>query len=227
MVIIPALNEEENIWRVIADIPADVVDEVIVVDNGSSDGTRKKALSAGAVVVDEPRRGYGSACLRGLEAAAGADVVVFLDGDYSDYPEEAAALVAKLEEGYDMVVGSRLIGEREPGALPAHSLFGNWLVCRLIRLISGARYTDLGPFRAVRYEKLMALGMKDAGYGWTVEMALRAAAAGWKTCEIPVRYRKRLAGKSKITGSPIESVKTAVKMFSVLIGHYRRMKKER
>jgi glycosyltransferase involved in cell wall biosynthesis len=229
-VIIPVLNEEGSIASVIGDIPRSITDDIVVVDNGCTDSTSERARNSGARVVVEPRRGYGNACLKGLEAARDADIVVFLDGDYSDYPEEMISLVDKLNEGYDMVVGSRMRGRREPGALPAHSMFGNWLVCSLINLVAGTEYTDLGPFRAVRYEKLMSLGMRDPNYGWTVEMALRAASGGWRVCEIPARYRKRSAGESKVTGSPIASFKTAIKMFAVLIrlqGQVRRDKKGR
>lgn len=226
-VIIPALNEEETIVRVIEDIPRERVSEIIVVDNGCSDRTADRAAAAGARVVREPWPGYGSACLRGLAAAAGADVVVFLDGDYSDYPEEMGLLLDTLCQGFDMVVGSRLAGARAPGALPPHSVFGNWLVSTLINRQTGARYTDLGPFRAVRYEKLMNLGMADPDYGWTVEMALRAAHAGWRVAEVPVRYRKRAAGRSKITGSFTASIKTAIKMFRVLLRLRRTLRAER
>lgn len=215
-VIIPAWNEQDNIGLVIGELPEAFRGRVIVVDNASDDDTARVAQAAGARVAREDVRGYGSACLRGLSEAAGSDIVVFVDGDLSDYPEEAADLVAKLREGYDMVVGSRMIGKRERGALPPHSVFGNWLVCALMNIFAGTRHTDLGPFRAVRYEKLMRLGMKDANYGWTVEMALRAAGAGWRVTEIPVRYRKRNAGKSKITGSVVASAKTAYKMLYVL-----------
>lgn len=226
-VIIPALNEETNIVKVIGDIPLETVSRIIVVDNGSTDNTAEAATNAGAEVFFESKRGYGNACMKGLEAAAGCDVVVFLDGDYSDFPEEAALLVDRLNEGFDMVVGSRMTGKRERGALPIHSLFGNWLVSTLINISTRSRYTDLGPFRAVRYEKLMALGMKDTNYGWTVEMAMRAEGAGWRTCEVPVRYRKRHSGKSKITGSISASVKTAVKMITVFVRLSIQLRKEK
>lgn len=215
--VIPVLNEEENIALVIGGIPGDRVHEVIVVDNGCTDATAQIARSCGARVIEETRRGYGNACQAGLRAAAGADIVLFLDGDYSDYPEESALLLDTLDQGYDMVLGSRLRGKRTRGALPPHSVFGNWLICSLINLLCGTQYTDLGPFRAVNFDKLMSLGMKDPNYGWTVEMAMRAASAGWRVCEVPVSYRRRHAGKSKVTGSVTASVKTALKMFSVLI----------
>ena len=225
--IIPALNEEGSISLVLEDIPGDRVHETIVVDNGCTDATVQIANSCGARVIAENRRGYGNACQAGLRAAAGADIVLFLDGDYSDYPEESSLLLDTMEQGYDMVVGSRLRGKRTRGALPPHSVFGNWLICSLINILCGTHYTDLGPFRAVSYDKLMLLGMKDPNYGWTVEMALRAAAAGWRVCEVPVSYRRRHAGKSKVTGSITASVKTALKMFIVLIKLRRIMKKEK
>ncbi|MEW6202007.1 MAG: glycosyltransferase family 2 protein [bacterium] len=226
-VIIPALNEEDNIEHVIKDIPHNLVDDIIVVDNGSTDATPERARRAGARVVSEPKRGYGNACMRGLQEAKGAYIVVFLDGDHSDYPEEMSILVEEISEGYDMAIGSRMIGKRETGALPPHSLFGNWLVCKLINLSVGTHYTDLGPFRAVRYERLMELGMCDPNYGWTVEMALRAAYAGWSVCEIPVRYRKRRSGQSKVTGSLAASIRTALKMFWVLIMLQLKLRKEK
>lgn len=226
-VIIPALNEEENIAKVIGDLPRERINRVIVVDNGSADGTARAAESAGAEVAHEPDRGYGAACMKGLHLAAGSDVIVFVDGDYSDYPEEAALLLDRLAEGYDMVVGSRMTGKRERGALPIHSLIGNWLVSTLINISCGTSYTDLGPFRAVRYNSLMSLGMKDRNYGWTVEMAMRAAGAGWRCCEVPVRYRKRFSGKSKVTGSLSASVKTAFKMLSVFVKLSIQLRKEK
>jgi len=199
-VIIPALNEEGAIGRVIAAIPA-FVDEVVVADNGSTDGTRDVAAGLGARVIRESRRGYGAACLAGLAALADPDIVVFLDGDYSDYPEEMGSLVDPILQGEaDLVIGSRILGEREAGALTPQARFGNWLACVLIRLIWGVKYTDLGPFRAVRYTALRALGMQDRDYGWTVEMQIKAAARGLQVQEVPVRYRERL-GRSKISGT--------------------------
>jgi glycosyltransferase involved in cell wall biosynthesis len=199
-VIIPALNEEAAIGRVIAAIPP-WVDEVIVADNGSTDRTGEVAAGLGTRVVQEPRRGYGSACLAGLAAVASPDIVVFLDGDYSDYPEEMDRLVDPIiRGGADLVIGSRVLGQRERGALTPQARFGNWLACFLIRLIWKVRYTDLGPFRAVRYPALQALHMQDRDYGWTVEMQIKAAARGLRVLEAPVRYRKRL-GQSKISGT--------------------------
>lgn len=199
-VIIPVLNEEASIGKVLREIP-NWVDEVITVDNGSSDCSMDVAASAGAKVLREPRRGYGSACQTGIAALGPCDVLVFLDGDYSDYPEEMALLVDPiLNEEADMVIGSRVLGEREPGALTPQARFGNWLSCLLIRLFWGARFTDLGPFRALRWTALKQLQMADPDYGWTVEMQIKAAQLGLKTKEVPVRYRKRI-GKSKVSGT--------------------------
>ena len=199
-VVIPALNEEKAIGNVLRDIP-DIAQQVVVVDNGSSDATAAVARSFGARVVVEPRRGYGQACLSGIAHLSDADIVVFLDGDYSDYPEELTLLVAPLiAETADMVIGSRTLGERERGALLPQARFGNWLSTLLIRLIFGVSFTDLGPFRALRCDVLRRLAMRDRDFGWTVEMQVKAAALGLRAVEIPVRYRRRI-GTSKITGT--------------------------
>jgi glycosyltransferase involved in cell wall biosynthesis len=205
VVIIPAFNEENSIGRVIADIPDDEVMEIIVVDNGSDDGTANAASEAGATVIREDRRGYGSACLRGIAAASGLKpkpaIAVFLDADYSDHPEEMPRLVEPLRDGRaDMVIGSRALGNREPGSMLPQQVFGNWLATRLIRLIYGVRFTDLGPFRAIRFDRLQDLGMTDTNYGWTVEMQIKAARSGLNFMEVPVSYRKRI-GTSKIAGT--------------------------
>jgi glycosyltransferase involved in cell wall biosynthesis len=198
--IIPALNEEQAIGHVLDAIP-EWVDERIVVDNGSRDRTPEAASDRGATVLHEPERGYGAACLRGIAALAGVDVVVFLDGDYSDYPEEMAALVDPILAGEaEMVIGSRVLGERERGALTPQARFGNWLSCLLMRLVWGARHTDLGPFRAIRFDTLQRLDMRDRNYGWTVEMQVKAAKRGVPVREVAVRYRKRI-GKSKVSGT--------------------------
>ena len=199
-VIIPALNEEQSIGRVIGDIPP-WVDDIIVVDNGSTDRTGEVAAAHGARVFQEPERGYGAACLRGIAALGNPDIVVFLDGDYSDHPEEMPYLVDPIIRGeMDMMIGSRTRGEREPGSLTPQAAFGNWLATRLIRLLWGIRYTDLGPFRAIRYRTLRQLGMRDRDYGWTVEMQIKAALHAVPADEAPVSYRKR-DGVSKVSGT--------------------------
>jgi hypothetical protein len=199
-VIIPALNEEKALPCVLADLPAGV-DEVLVVDNGSTDGTAAVALAGGVRVVSEPRRGYGSACLRGLAGIGRHDVIVFLDADHSDHPEELPKLLTPIAAGEaDFVLGSRLLGQREPGAMPPQALWGNRLACFLMRVLVGAAYTDLGPFRAIRHDALDRLGMRDTNFGWTVEMQIKAARAGMRVREVPVPYRKR-TGVSKISGT--------------------------
>lgn len=214
-VVIPALNEEQAIGRVLADIPA-WVDRVVVADNGSSDRTPEIARQAGATVVTEREPGYGAACLKGLAALSDADIVVFLDGDYSDHPEEMAGLVAPIAAGrYDLVLGSRVLGRREKGALTPQQHFGNWLATSLIRLIWGARFTDLGPFRAISRAALDRLAMADRDYGWTVEMQVKAAEQGLRALEVPVRYRRRI-GVSKVSGTLKGSFKAGVKILSVI-----------
>lgn len=205
--IIPAFNEETSIGLVLADIPAAGVREVIVCNNGSTDRTAEVARAGGATVVDEPRPGYGSACLAGIahiEAKAPEDqpdIVVFLDGDYSDHPEELPLLVAPiLENGMDLVIGSRAQGKRENGAMQPQQIFGNWLATNLIRLFYNYHFTDLGPFRAIRWRKLQDLDMQDPDFGWTVEMQVKAAKQKMKCTEIPVTYRRRV-GVSKVSGT--------------------------
>ncbi|RMG66221.1 MAG: glycosyltransferase family 2 protein [Calditrichaeota bacterium] len=199
-VIIPAFNEERSIGRVLADIPA-WVDEVLVVDNASTDATAERARAGGARVVFQPEQGYGAACLAGMAALNAPDVVVFLDGDYSDFPEEMDRLVDPIVlEGYQLVIGSRTRGGAQKGALAPQARFGNWLACWLIRRFFGVHFTDLGPFRAIDYASLLRLDMADRDYGWTVEMQIKAALHGLRVLEVPVRYRKRI-GKSKITGT--------------------------
>jgi glycosyltransferase involved in cell wall biosynthesis len=204
-VVVPALNEQRAITRVLADLPADRVRRVVVVDNASSDATARRAEAAGASVVYEPVRGYGSACLRGIRALAEGglppDVVVFVDADYSDHPDELTQLVEPLAAGRaDFVVGSRTLGEREPGSLLPQARFGNWLAAWLIRRLYGMQVTDLGPFRAIRWSTLMDLDMADADFGWTAEMQVKAARAGVRYVEVPASYRRRI-GASKITGT--------------------------
>lgn len=206
-VIIPAQNEEASIGRVIADIPPHAVHKIIVADNGSTDATALHARNAGAIVLDAPLSGYGNACLtaitylKALPIAEQPDIVVFLDGDYSDYPGELPLLVAPIaNDGVDMVIGSRVLGRREEGALQPHQVFGNRLATRLIRLFFNYRFTDLGPFRAIRWKSLLDLDMRDRDYGWTVEMQVKAAKLKLHCTEVPVSYRKRI-GKSKISGT--------------------------
>lgn len=202
-VIIPALDEEESLPLVLGDLPWELLRQVIVVDNGSKDQTPQVAAQAGAVVIQEPRRGYGSACLAGLAYAAQdpPDVVVFLDADYSDYPEELARVIAPIvSDGADMVIGSRMIGMREPGALLPQALFGNRLASSLIDLLYDYRFTDLGPFRAITWDALQKIDMQDTNYGWTVEMQIKAAFHDLDCVEVPVSYRQRI-GVSKVTGT--------------------------
>ncbi len=203
-VIIPVLNEEATLPLVLAAIPAQVVEEVVVIDNGSTDRSIEVARACGATVLSEPQRGYGAACLTGIAylQTKTPDIVVFLDGDYSDHPEEIPRLVQPiLTQGYDLVIGSRTKGQAEPGALLPQARFGNALATRLIRWIYGFSYSDLGPFRAIRFPALLRLGMVDRNYGWTVEMQIKAIQRGLSITEAPVRYRKRAGGASKVTGT--------------------------
>ena len=206
-VIIPAHNEAGAIALVLAEIPIGLVQEVIVVDNNSTDKTSDIARAHGATVLHETRPGYGYACLAGMAHAYGRpqseqpDIVVFLDGDHSDFPEQMPELLAPLLRGEaDMVIGSRALGEREKGSLLPQQRFGNWLASRLLRLRYGGTVTDLGPFRAILAPALLALHMEDKTYGWTVEMQVKAARLGMRTVEVPVRYRKRI-GTSKVSGT--------------------------
>jgi glycosyltransferase involved in cell wall biosynthesis len=200
-VIIPTHNEASAIGRVLADLPANLVTEVVVVDSNSSDGTPDIAAKLGARVVHEPRRGYGRACLTGLATASAPDVVVFLDGDYSDRPAELPLLLAPITDGRaDITLGSRLSGERVHGALPWHAAFGNRLAAGLITLLYGVRISDLGPFRAARADVLRELALEEATYGWAVEMILKGALQGFRIVEVPVSYYPRI-GKSKISGT--------------------------
>ncbi len=205
VVIIPAYNEENSIAKVIADIPKALINEVIVVNNNSNDDTYINARNAGASVLHEERPGYGYACLKGIEyirlLQPSPDIVVFIDADYSDHPEEMPLLVQPIiNEGMDMVIGSRALGKKERGSMTVQQVFGNWLATRLLKLIYHIRYTDLGPFRAIRYDKLLEINMQDTTYGWTVEMQLKAAKLKMKVTEVPVSYRKRI-GFSKISGT--------------------------
>ena len=212
-IIIPAINEEESIGLVLNDIPKDIAREIIVVDNGSHDNTANVAENLGAKVMRESLKGYGSACLRGISVLKkDTDIVIFLDGDYSDYPQDIHTILKPILTGKaEMVIGSRMLGVREKGALLPQALFGNKLAAFLIRLFWGFRYTDLGPFRAIRYKALLALNMVDKNFGWTVEMQIKALKKGLQIVEVPVRYRKRV-GVSKITGTFSGTVRAGTKI---------------
>jgi glycosyltransferase involved in cell wall biosynthesis len=218
-VIIPAFNEEKSIGHVVKDIPNDLVSEVIVVDNASTDRTEEVAKEAGATVIKESTPGYGSACLKGIEyisATEAPDIVVFLDGDYSDYPEQMYEVVEPIIKGEtDMVIGSRALGKRERGSMTPQQIFGNWLATRILKWKYGADFTDLGPFRAVRFDSLMALEMVDPNYGWTVEMQIKAAKQSIRFKEVPVNYRQRI-GFSKVSGTVKGTVMAGYKILWTL-----------
>lgn len=220
-VIIPALNEQDALPLVLRDIPRALVRRVVVADNGSTDDTALRAGENGAEVVFEPERGYGAACLKALAHLAPdpPDVVVFLDGDYSDHADEITLVVDPIARGEaDLVIGSRARGQRERGALSAQQQVGNVIACSALRLFYGVRYSDLGPFRAIRWETLRHLQMVDRNYGWTVEMQIKAARAGVAYCEVPVSYRRRV-GVSKVSGTLRGSVGAGVKILW-LLGRY-------
>jgi len=201
-VIIPVFNEEESLPKVLHDLPRHLIDEIIVVNNGCTDQTPEIAQKCGCHVVDEPQRGYGQACLSGMLALKSAtDIVVFIDGDHSDHGEQLEKLIAPiLNEGVDFVIGSRALGHREKGAMTPQAFYGNKLACFLMKWFWNVQYSDLGPFRAIKYDALKKLGMVDQNFGWTIEMQIKAVECGLKIKEIPVDYRKRL-GKSKISGT--------------------------
>ena len=212
-VVIPVFNERASLPLVVWDIPQALVREILVVDNGSTDDTALVAQDLPVRLVREPRRGYGSACLAGIAALAASppDVVVFLDGDYSDHPEELPRLTGAIAAGADLVIGSRMLGNREPGALLPQARFGNALACFLVSVLFGHRYTDLGPFRAIRWDALRDLGMEDRNFGWTVEMQIKALKKRLVVAEVPVSYRRRV-GVSKITGTVGGTVKAGGKI---------------
>ncbi|WP_422089993.1 glycosyltransferase family 2 protein [Tenacibaculum ovolyticum] len=216
-VIIPAYNEQDSIANVINDIPL-IVNEIIVVSNNSTDATEENAKNAGATVLKEPRKGYGYACLKGMEHIASLkdkpDIVVFLDGDYSDYPEQLTELVAPIiNDNIDFVIGSRVKELRELGAMTPQQIFGNWLATFLMSLFFNAKFTDLGPFRAIKYNKLLALNMEDKTYGWTVEMQLKALKQKFSYIEIPMKYRNRI-GVSKVSGTVKGSIFAGIKILT-------------
>lgn len=203
-VIIPAFNEAESIAKVIGEIP-EIVNEIIVVNNNSSDSTEENAKQSGATVLTENQKGYGYACLKGLEYIAAQEmkpnVVVFLDGDYSDYPEELTILTQPIiNNDVDLVIGARVKDLRENNSMTPQQIFGNWLATRLMKLFFNSEFTDLGPFRAIKYEALLALNMQDKTYGWTIEMQLKALRQKLKYVEVPVHYKKRI-GVSKVSGT--------------------------
>lgn len=204
-VIIPAFNEQDSIAKVIHDIPKEWVSEVIVVNNNSTDHTSLAAETAGATVLYEKRQGYGYACLHGIDyvkkQSVKPDIIVFMDADYADHPEELPMVVAPITAGNaDLVIGSRALGNKERGAMTPQQVFGNWLATRMMRWLYGIRFTDLGPFRAIRYTSLIQLNMQDRTYGWTVEMQLKAAKQRLRCTEVPVNYRRRI-GVSKVSGT--------------------------
>ena len=214
-VIIPAYNEENAIVKVLNEIP-NIVSEVIVVDNNSTDTTSESARNAGATVLFEEKKGYGYACLKGLEYVKGLDIkpdiIVFLDGDYSDYPEELLKIINPIiADNVDLVIGARVKAFRELGSMTPQQVFGNWLACFLMKLFFNSKFTDLGPFRAIKYDKLLELSMQDKTYGWTVEMQLKALKKGFSYIEIPVRYKNRI-GVSKVSGTVKGTIMAGIKI---------------
>jgi glycosyltransferase involved in cell wall biosynthesis len=223
-VVIPALNEEASLPLVLAQLPRSSVRRIVVADNGSTDATARVAREGGAEVVAASRRGYGSACLAGLahlRSSGPPDIVVFIDADYSDHPEELPAVVAPILSGEaDLVIGSRVLGRRERGALLPQARAGNLVACLLIRIFYGHRFTDLGPFRAVRWDALERLGMADPDFGWTAEMQVKAVRLGLRCAEVPVSYRRRI-GVSKITGTITGTVRAGYKILWTVARHIR------
>lgn len=220
VVIIPAFNEEGPIGKVVRDIPKELVREIIVVDNNSNDRTQENARNAGATVLCQKKRGYGNACLKGLEYVArlkkSPDIIVFLDGDYSDYPEQMHDLVEPIQQNKaDMVIGSRALGKRVAGSMTPQQVFGNWLATKMIRMMYGVTFTDLGPFRAIDYEKLLEIDMQDTTYGWTVEMQVKAAKLEMRSIEVPVDYRVRI-GKSKVSGTLKGTIMAGYKIITTI-----------
>lgn len=222
-VIIPAYNEEESIAHVIREVPKHLVSEIVVCDNGSSDNTAQRANAAGATVVEQPLKGYGNACLKGMEYIAEQPeekrpaIVVFLDGDYSDYPEEMSLLLDPiLKDEADMVIGSRATGTREKGSMMPQQIFGNWLATTLIKILYKTEFTDLGPFRAIRYDALVKLNMQDRTFGWTVEMQVKAAKMGLRCREVSVSYRQRI-GISKVSGTVKGTILAGYKILWTII----------
>lgn len=225
-VIIPAYNEEKSIGKVINSLPYDLIEEIVVVNNNSTDNTVESAKNAGATVLTELFQGYGAACLNGIEYCNNKefDIILFVDGDYSDYPEEAAEILKPIIEGkYDFVLGSRRLGKRETGALPIQSQFGSIIAGFLIQMFWGFKFTDLGPFRAIKLESLNKLKMEDKWYGWTVEMQIKAAREKMRILEIPVSYRVRI-GKSKVTGTIKGTVMASIIILSTIFKYAFKLK---
>jgi glycosyltransferase involved in cell wall biosynthesis len=225
-VVIPALNEEATIGDQVHDVravasspglPVDIV-QIIVVDNGSEDRTAERAAAAGATVIFEPRRGYGRACYSGVLAVDGADLIALMDGDRSDRFDELPLLLAPLLDGEaDLVIGSRTLGSYEPGSLLPQQLFGNWVAARMLRLLYGVKVTDIGPFRVIRRHDLLALGMREMTYGWSVEMIARAARQGLRVREVPVTYRNRAGGVSKVSGNLKASLRAGARIIGTIL----------
>ncbi len=223
-VIIPAFNEENGVGHVIDEVPAHLVTEIIVVNNASTDKTVDIAATAGATVLHEPVPGYGRACLKGIDYLKTSDVkpdiVVFIDADHSDYPEEIELLIEPIvNQMADLVIGSRALGNRQKGSMTPQQIFGNWLATRLLRIFYGVSFTDLGPFRAITYSRLIELDMQDKTFGWTVEMQLKAAKRGLRCVEVPVRYRKRI-GFSKISGTVKGTVMAGYKILYTIFRYF-------
>lgn len=221
VVIIPAYNEENAIGNVITDLPKDWIREIVVVNNNSNDATKEIAARTGATVLDQPIQGYGNACLKGIEYIKLLnplpEIVVFIDADYSDHPDELPLLVKPIiDNGYDMVIGSRALGQKESGSMTPQQIFGNWLATKMIKILYGFIYTDLGPFRAIKYDALMTIDMQDKTYGWTVEMQLKAVKLNMKISEVAVNYRKRI-GFSKISGTVKGTVMAGYKIIVTIL----------
>lgn len=221
-VVIPAYNEEGCIGKVVGDIDRSIVRNVVVVDNNSKDNTKEVAQQSGAIVLEEQKMGYGNACLKGINYLKNLkkqpDILVFLDGDYSDFPEEIAYLTAPIVNNeVDFVIGNRNNNSREKGSMTPQQIFGNWLATFLIKLLYNVQYHDLGPFRAIRFDRLLAINMQDKTYGWTVEMQLKAIKHNLNTLELPVKYRKRGAGKSKVAGTIKGTILAGYKIISTII----------
>ncbi len=221
VVIIPAFNEENAVGKVIDDIPKEKVDEIVVVNNNSRDKTSEVANERGATVLDEPNQGYGRACLKGMDYVSKLErkpeIIVFLDADYSDYPQQMVDMIEPIKnDTLDFVVGSRALGKREQRSMTIPQIFGNWLATSMLKVLYGVNYTDLGPFRAIRYTSLLNLNMSDKTYGWTVEMQAKSAKQKLRYAEIPVDYRKRI-GKSKVSGTVKGTVLAGYKIITTII----------